>query len=270
MQLENKQLFKINAPRQERLLALVNENGSMSIGELATIFNVSEQTIRRDIIKLEKMELLSRYHGGVIRNSQLGELLSGPIVNKNFEERELSYVDEKEKIAKAVADLIPDGSTVFITIGTTVEKIAKELSFKNSLRVITDSIRVANILYKNTNIEVMVPAGTLRASNGGIEGPNAAISLASFRADFTISSVGAIDEDGSLLDFNLSEVTVTKTMMANSKKTIIACDHSKFDALASVCVDHIKNIDYLVTDITPNRDLLEIINKSNCQLVLAQ
>lgn len=269
MQFENKQTFKINAPRQERLLALVNENGSMSINELATIFNVSEQTIRRDIIKLEKMELLSRYHGGVIRNNQFIEIQQNQIVNKDFEIRELSYVDEKEKIAKAVAELIPDGSTVFITIGTTVEKIAKALCHKNSLRVITDSIRVANILYKNTNIEVMLPSGTLRASNGGIEGPNTAISLAAFRADFTISSVGAIDADGTLLDFNLSEVTVAKTMMNNSKKTIIACDHSKFDAVASVCLDHINNASYLVTDTVPNKEFLEIINKSSCQLVLA-
>ena len=88
---------------------------------------------------------------------------------------------KKKAIAEAVADYIPDGSTIFITIGTTVEHVARALLNHNHLRIITNSLRVAHILYHNPHFEVMVPGGTLRSHNSGIIGPSAA----SFVADFS-------------------------------------------------------------------------------------
>ncbi len=82
------------------------------------------------------------------------------MVNTAFEQREISWTQEKKAIAEAVADYIPDGSTIFITIGTTVEQVARALLNHNHLRIITNSLRVAHILYNNPRFEVMVPGGT--------------------------------------------------------------------------------------------------------------
>lgn len=255
--------MNVTVPRQELILKKVEEVGNIAITELAAELQVSEQTIRRDIRKLEEMDLLSRYHGGVTRPQHR------QIVNRELSEREQSFVKEKEAIAQAVAGLIPDDATVFITIGTTVEKIAQALASKKHLRVITDSLRVAAILYRNPNIEVMIPPGTLRAGNGGIEGPNTIMSLSEFRADYTITSVGAIDSDGTLLDFNLTEVTAAKSMMTNTKNVVIACDHTKFDSVASVRLGHLRQCDYLITDEKPKDEIMQVLEGTKTRLIIA-
>lgn len=148
-------------PRHDQLLMLIAERGYMNIDELANLLDVSTQTVRRDIRKLSEQGLITRHHGGAGRASS--------VVNTAFEQREVSQTEEKKAIAEAVADYIPDGSTIFITIGTTVEHVARALLNHNHLRIITNSLRVAHILYHNPRFEVMVPGGTLRSHNSGID-----------------------------------------------------------------------------------------------------
>lgn len=267
-------------PRQEELLKLLDEVGNISVKELSSRLKVSEQTIRRDLRKLEAMQLLSRYHGGVVKMPQphvsrqpgsepdAGAAGQVPMVNLTLEEREQSFVEEKQRIAKAAAQLIPDGSTVFITIGTTVEHIAHALIGKQSLRIITDSLRVAAILYPHKGLEVMVPSGTLRRSNGGIEGPDTIADLANFRADFLLTSIGAIDQDGTLLDFNLSEVKAVQMMMKNARRTAIICDHSKFTAAAPVCLGSVTDADFLITDAQPPQKMQSLLSSGKTQLIV--
>ncbi len=102
-------------PRHDQLLMLIAERGYMNIDELANLLDVSTQTVRQDIRKLSEQGLITRHHGGAGRASS--------VVNTAFEQREVSQTEEKA-IAEAVADYIPDGSTIFITIGTTVEHVA--------------------------------------------------------------------------------------------------------------------------------------------------
>lgn len=149
-------------PRHDQLVHLIAERGYMNIEELAQLLDVSTQTVRRDIRKLSEQGLITRHHGGAGRVSS--------VMNTAFEQRELSLTAEKRAIAEAVADYLPERCTVFITIGTTVA-VAVALLNRRDLRIITNSLRVAQILYKNQDIEVMVPGGTLRAHNGGIIGP---------------------------------------------------------------------------------------------------
>ena len=163
-------------PRHDQLVHLIAERGYMNIEELAQLLDVSTQTVRRDIRKLSEQGLITRHHGGAGRVSS--------VMNTAFEQRELSLTAEKRAIAEAVADYLPERCTVFITIGTTVEAVARALLNRRDLRIITNSLRVAQILYKNQDIEVMVPGGTLRAHNGGIIGPGAVDFIEGFRADY--------------------------------------------------------------------------------------
>lgn len=253
-------------PRQEQIVRFVGDEGSVSITDLAQRLNVTEQTIRRDIRRLEDLGLVARYHGGAATPQHRPNL-----INKALSERELINVNEKEAIARAVADLIEEGSTVFITIGTTVEKIADALAAsKKQLRVITDSLRVAARLYQTEGVEVLIPSGALRASNGGIEGPKTINDLAEFRADYVVTSIGAIEEDGSLLDFNLTEVMAARCMIKNAKKFILASDNSKFTAAASVRLGHLRDVDHFVTDVRPCSSVMQIIDEFDVDLVIAK
>ena len=266
--------------RQDKIISFLKAYGYQSICELSQKLGVSEQTIRRDLKKLEELGLLSKYHGGASINNKnnlsVDELFNNntssvnniEFTNKDLSLREIAYVKEKKAIAKAVSDLIPDGSSVFITIGSTVEYIAKELVHKNNLLVITNSLRVANSLYPYPNIKVLIPSGVIKAFNGGIEGPNSLQDLEQFRADFFVSSIGAIDNDGTLLDYNYSEVVMAQLMMKNAKQAILACDKSKFESQAPVKLGNLSNVSALVTDQRPNNSIIDIWKAHNVDLIV--
>ena len=270
-------------PRQDKVMTILNDKGYQTISELAQILEVSEQTIRRDLKKLEDLGLISKYHGGasIINkitpstevtnlNIKSTETPNTELTNKDLALREVAYVEEKKAIARAVSELIPDGSSVFITIGSTVEYIARELVHKNNLMVITNSLRVASILYPYSNIKVLIPSGVIRAFNGGIEGPNSLQDLGQFRADYIVTSIGAIDSDGTLLDYNYTEVVMAQLMMKNAKHAIIACDKSKFEAMAPVKLGSLANVASLVTDKMPNGNIIDVLNANNVNLVVAK
>lgn len=245
-------------PRHDQLLALIAERGYMNIEELAALLDVSTQTARRDIRKLSDQGLITRHHGGAGRASS--------VVNTAFEQREISWTEEKKAIAEAIADYIPDGSTVFITIGTTVEQVAHSLLNHNRLRIITNCLRVAHILYKNPRFEVMVPGGTLRPHNGGIIGPAATAFVAGFRADYLVTSVGAIESDGALLEFDVNEASVVKTMMAHSRHILLAADHTKYHASAAVEIGNISQATALFTDELPAAGLLKVLKNHQVEV----
>lgn len=249
-------------PRHDQLLMLISERGYMNIDELAGLLDVSTQTVRRDIRKLSDQGLITRHHGGAGRASS--------VVNTAFEQREVSLTEEKKAIAEAVADYIPDGSTIFITIGTTVEQVARALLNHNHLRIITNSLRVAHILYKNPRFEVMVPGGTLRPHNSGIIGPSAAAFTANFRADYLITSVGAIDSDGVLLEFDVNEANVVKMMMAHSRSILLVADHTKYTASAAVEIGNVSQVSALFTDELPDAQLSAWLNENHTEIILAQ
>jgi len=249
-------------PRHDRLLELIAERGYMNIDELAQLLEVSTQTIRRDIRKLSEQGLITRHHGGAGRASS--------VFNVAFEQREVSMTHEKIAIAEAIADYIPDGSTIFITIGTTVEHVARALANHHRLRIITNSLRVAHILYKNTQFEVMVPGGTLRPHNGGIVGPAATTFVEGFRADYLITSVGAIEPDGALLDFDVNEVSVVKAMMAHSRHVLLAADHTKFHASAAVEIGNTRQITALFTDLQPDERLQSLLKQQQIEVVVSE
>ncbi|WP_392560766.1 DeoR/GlpR family DNA-binding transcription regulator [Orbus mooreae] len=249
-------------PRHDKLISLVMSNGYISNEELAQTLDVTPQTIRRDIRQLSDAGLISRHHGGAGRISSL--------INTEFSKRETSYMEEKNAIANEVASFIPDGATIFITIGTTVEFVAKALKNKNNLRIITNSIRVANILYQHKGFEIITVGGILRSHNGGIVGPSALSLVRGFRADYLITSLGAIDEDGTLLDFDINEVAVVKAMIEHSRNFILIGDHTKFHASAAVEIGNLKQVSTLITDSKPPASMMNILKENKVELRIAK
>ena len=248
------------SPRHDRLIQLVKTNGHMRIDDLALKLDVSSQTVRRDIKKLSDDGLLSRYHGGV------GQASSA--VNQELVQRAITQMDEKQRIAQVIAERIPDRSTVFMACGTTVEYIAQAmLDVCRELRVITSCLRVANLLYTQRDFDVMIPGGSLRTKDSGIIGASAQEFLRGFRADYFLMSVGAIEPDGTILEYDINEVAVMKIMMNNSKHVWVAADHSKFSASASVALSNTSEIDALFTDEMPPEPLASLLQQQHAELI---
>ncbi|SDR47046.1 DNA-binding transcriptional regulator of sugar metabolism, DeoR/GlpR family [Pseudovibrio sp. Tun.PSC04-5.I4] len=253
-QMSDTEEFSTN-PRQEMLVNLVNENQYASVEQLAAELSVSTQTIRRDIRKLSELKLLARYHGGVARRSS--------VVNVDYEVRQTTGREEKESIAQTVVDQIEDNSTVFLSIGSTIDIIAKQLLKRKGLRVITNSLNVAHLLYTNSDFELLIPGGRVRSRSSGVIGHTALDYVRQFRVDYLVMSLGAIAPDGMMLDYDFNEVSIVKAVMERAHATFVAMEAKKFSTKAAVEIGHISNIDVLFTDEDPPSELMKIIQSHN-------
>ena len=245
-------------PRQDQLLKFINDKGYCSNEELAKILNVSTQTIRRDIKKLGDEKLLIRHHGGA---SSLQTK-----ANLDYEIRIVSKTEQKNAIARKIATLIPNNSTVFITIGTTTEIIARHLLEKRNLQVITNSLRVANVLHVNSSFDVSIPNGKIKASNGGIVGSEVLGFITNFRFDYYITSLASIDTDGTLLEYDFYESSISKAAMQAARNVIVAIDSSKFTPRGAVELGHLNTVDHLFTDDNLPQHLDAVAKKSGVNI----
>lgn len=206
-------------PRQLELLEQVQARGTVSVEELAALFGVTLQTVRRDVKLLSDAGMLARFHGGVRMPSSTTENLA-------YRQRQLLNEAAKQRIARAVAKAVPEGCSLIINIGTTTEAIARELLRHKGLRVITNNLNVAAILSDNTDCEVIVTGGVVRSRDRGIVGEATVDFIRQFKADIGLIGISGVEADGSLRDFDYREVKVAQTIIQHSREVWLAADNS--------------------------------------------
>ena len=214
------------SPRQEQIIALAQAEGFVAIDYLAKTFEVTTQTIRRDINALCDMSLLRRYHGGA------GAPTSAE--NLPYDRRQKLAQEDKKEIAALMASHIPNRASLFIDIGTTCEEVAAALMDHSGLRIVTNNLNVANLMAGKDGFEVTVTSGLVRQRDRAIVGDAAVSFIDQFRVDVGILGISGVDADGTLLDFDMRKVAVSKAIMRNSKQTFLAADQSKFGRDAMV------------------------------------
>ncbi|WCE30732.1 DeoR/GlpR family transcriptional regulator [Vibrio sp. SCSIO 43137] len=245
--------------RHNEIVRLVELNGEVNTDELVEIFNVSPQTIRRDLNELAEENKLRRTHGGAT-NSSSSE-------NSSYSNRKVMHPRQKEQIATTLTRHIPNGSTLFIDIGTTPEAVARALTVSHSdLRVVTNNINVATILMERSDFKVILAGGEVRNIDGGVTGEATLDFISQFRLDFGVLGISGIDFDGSLLDFDYHEVRVKKAIIENSRQTILGVDHSKFGRNAMVKLGNVSEINLIITDQMPPEPLASILQESETQV----
>ncbi len=244
--------------RQMRILEIARADGRVLVDDLAQRFDVSPQTIRKDLNEMCDQRHLARVHGGAI-------LVSGT-ENVAYTARRVLAQESKQRIAQRAASLIPDATSMFINIGTTTEEVARALIGRDGLLVITNNIHVVSILLDSPHIEVVVAGGMVRRSDGGIVGEATLDLVAQFKVDVAVIGVSAIDEDGALLDFDYREVRVAQKIIENARKVVLVADSMKFARTAPVRIGHISQVDVLVTDTVPSEQFQEICRNCGVQL----
>ena len=247
--------------RQEAIVGLVQGRGYISIEAMARRFGVSTQTIRRDIKQLCQWNLLARQHGGASLPPGQDKLA--------YSNRKVRHAQEKRAIAQLVVAQIPNGASLFIDIGTTVEAVAEALLNHEKLRVITNHLGVASILSERTDFEIILTGGRVRNRDRAVTGEATIEFLQRFKVGYAIFSVGAIDDDGELLDYDYRDVQVFNTVWANSRRRYVVADHSKFNGDAMVRLGHIADIDALFTDAPPPRPIATCLRKHKVRLFIA-
>lgn len=229
--------------RQRKIIELARAKGNVDVETLSEAFMVTPQTIRRDLGVLCDGDYLRRVHGGAVFNDLQ--------VNLGYQARRHIAVNAKRRIGEVAARLIPDGSSLFINIGTTNEQVARYLKHKRDLMVITNNVNVVTILMGSTGVELVVAGGVVRHEDGGIVGERASDFLSQFRVDYAVIGTSAIDADGTLLDYDYREILVARAIIEHARSVILVADASKFERTAPVRIAHIRGVHHFVTDRRP-------------------
>lgn len=236
--------------RQQQILTITRDEGWVLVDDLAQRFEVTLQTIRRDLGDLDEAGLIERVHGGAVARAGVS--------NTSYEGRKRLGAEAKAAIGRACARLIPDNSSMILNLGTTTEAVAAALADHTNLTVITNNINVANILMPNPGCEVIVAGGRLRRSDGGLVGELTTQFFEQFKVDFAIIGCSGLDPDGDLLDFDLSEVRVSRAILQQARQRFVVADHSKFARAAPCRIANLSEVDALFTD----ADLPEALARS--------
>ena len=250
------------SPRQTQLLELVHAHGTIGIDRLAESLNVTLQTVRRDVTALAEAQLLQRYHGGVRVPSSTTENLA-------YTQRQALNAPGKQRLARAVAQAIPNHCSLLINLGTTTEAIAHELRHHQGLRVITNNLQVARTLAGCPGCEVIVAGGVMRPHDFGIVGETTVDFIRQFRVDIGLIGISGIEADGSLRDFDLREVKVAQALIEHSRQVWLAADQSKFNRPAMVELARLEQVDRLFTDAHPPAPFDTLLQDAGIDVVVA-
>ncbi|GAN63948.1 glycerol-3-phosphate regulon repressor [Acetobacter indonesiensis NRIC 0313] len=244
--------------RRARILQFVQQQGYAANEDLAKALNVTVQTVRRDVNSMAADGIIARHHGGASAISAAENIA--------YSDRQILNLKQKEAIGQGAATAIPDGASLFINIGTTTEAFARSLRTHRALRVITNNIHVATLLAPAPDCNLVITGGTVRLRDGGIVGPAAAAMIEQYRADFGVIGISGIDEDGTLLDFDVDEIAAAQAIIRNARTVFLLADHTKFKRRPMARVGHISEISAFFTDQQPPAAIKAILQKAGVAL----
>lgn len=244
--------------RQQQIMALARDGGRVSVDELVVSFEVTPQTIRKDLNELCEARLLTRVHGGAV--------LASGVANVAYEQRRAMSAEEKLKIGQLCAAQIPHNSSLFMNIGTTTEAVATALLDHQNLMIITNNLNVANILIQNASFEVIIAGGVVRHSDRGVIGEATADFVKQFKLDYAVIGASALDEEGALLDFDYREVRVTQAILSNARERYLVTDKTKLERTAPVRVGHVSQLTALFIDELKEQRLLAVCQQYGVQV----
>lgn len=250
------------AERLQRIVDLVNERGSMRVTELSALCDVTEETIRRDLDKLEAEGKLARTHGGAV---SLAETRS----EVPYSEREVANSEEKRRIAEAAVKLIQPKERLLLDASSTAWYVAKQLP-DMPLTVLTNSIKVAVELSGKDKIQVISTGGILSPGSLSYVGPLAERSLASYHVDRLFLSCKGARLDRGLSESNELQALVKRQMIEASDEIVLLADHSKFEVQAFTHVCGWERVARVVTDSGTSGETVERLSERGVDVVIAE
>ena len=249
--------------RQKIILEKLNLDGAVWVSKLSAELGVTEETIRRDLEKLESQEVLVRTHGGAVPVSDGSYELS-------LEKRKQTNLAAKEKAAKAAAEHILPGDTIFLDSSTTTFYIAKEIKKLKNITVISNSLRVINELSNAESIKTIGVGGVV-SNNQSLVGYLAESTIKNnfYAMKFFFSSKGVSPEAG-IMESNDMECAIKKQMIANATEKYYLCDASKVGRVGFYKLLPISDIDYFITEAELSEDYKNIFNEFDITYIRAE
>ncbi len=230
------------------------------VGELSQLYNVSEETIRRDLDKLERDGLVIKSYGGAVLNDNTN-------IDLPFNVRKKHNVSGKQKIAELIAELVETGDHIMLDPSSTAVFIAKALKKKDQLTVVTNSIEVMLELSDMTRWNIISPGGNLRDGILALVGSKAIEGIGAYSVEKAIISCKAFDLEKGFSDSSEDFAYAKQMMLRSAKERILAVDSSKFGKMAFCKVGDLKNIDIIVTDKKPDREMMKVLEMAKVRCI---
>ncbi|MBQ3022429.1 MAG: DeoR/GlpR transcriptional regulator [Clostridia bacterium] len=249
--------------RQQQILEKLKEEGAVSVSKLSLEFGVAEETIRRDLEKLEKQEKLLRTHGGAV---PIDDNKHEP----SLEKRRKINVEGKEKVAALAADLVSPGDTIFLDASTTTYYIARELKKMKNITVVTNSLDSIRELSQNPDIR-LIGTGGMVGENASFVGSIAEDSVREkYVADKIFFSSRGVTTELGVLDSNEQECAMKKCMMASSCKKIYVCERTKLGRIGFAKLASFEELDYFVTENIEDEEMKRKLEEANVTLLTTE
>jgi DeoR family transcriptional regulator, fructose operon transcriptional repressor len=229
------------AERQQRILDRARSDGRVEVAALAQELDVTPETVRRDLSVLERHGLLRRVHGGAMPLESLG-------FEPRLDVRQERYTAEKERIAKAAVEELPDEGTVLLDSGSTTQLLAEHLPYDRELTVVTNSVAIAGIVAHRENLSLFLLGGRVRGRTLAAVGEWATHALEGISVDVAFVGTNGITVRRGLTTPDQDEALVKRTMVAVARRVIVLCDHSKFGTDHFAHVAPLDAVDTVITD----------------------
>lgn len=231
--------------RKNAILETLQKEQRVLVAELSQEYGVTEETIRRDLDKLEKEGFVKKTYGGAVLNENTN-------IEMPLRIREKTNRKEKQTIAKLAAEMIEDGDSIILDSSSTSLMVAQELKDRKKLTVITNSLEVLIELSKSKGVKVISTGGVLKSSSLSLVGRNAEKTLQNFYVDKAIISCKGLDIRKGATDSTEAAAEIKQSMISCSKKLILVVDSTKFGKISFAKILDLRAGDVLVTDSLPN------------------
>lgn len=242
------------AERRNELAQMIISEGHVTIADAASRFNVSIETIRKDMIYLEKEGIINKTHGGALPSSD--------ILEKTVLQKQSEHQEHKKAIARKALSYVPEHGTIFLDSGSSVLALAELLKLESGLTIITNNVAAFNALIGSDN-KLFILGGDLKQSSMCIVGSWAKDQIRSTRADVVFMGTDGLEGFHGPTVLLYEEVDIKKEYIASSRKTILLADNSKFKTSSRFQVANWNEIDMLITD-----EMIQYENKNELERYL--
>lgn len=241
--------------RKNEILAKLQEENKVIVSDLSQHYQVTEETIRRDLEKLEKEGLAKKTYGGAVLNESI-------YTDLPYNVRKQTNVTNKQNIAKIIGDMIEDGDHIIMDASSTALYVVKNIKHKENITLITNSIEIILELADKTGWKILSTGGVLKEGALSLVGYQAERMIDSFHVDKAIISCKGIDSEHGITDSNELDAQIKKYILRSAKQKILAVDQSKFDKISFTNIGNLSEVDMIVTDQKPTQEWQMILDES--------
>ena len=246
--------------RRNAILTKLTVEGKVIVADLSQEFSVTEETIRRDLERLENDGLAKKTYGGAVANKN-------PNTDLPYSVRTRANVEKKQRIAEIIGDMINDGDYIMLDASSTAIFVAKYIKNKKNITLITNSVEILLELADKEDWNILSTGGSLRKGALSLVGASAEKMIRGFHVDLAVCSAKGLDIKMGVTDSNEKDSQIKQAIFSAAEKRVLAVDSTKFDKISFVKVCEASEVDLVVTDEPPTERWVEYFKENNVELV---